>query len=105
MSWMEEDAHVLTNEEIVKQVIKPNVPWQVKTKFEIEYRNGMTLKEVGRILGLLLKEVNENEKKKPNGRDRASRFGGRNNSRNGNQRNKNDNNNYDNDNGGNNRGR
>ena len=70
----------------------------MKTKFEIKYRSGMSLKEVGRILGLLLKEVSENKEKKHNGRDRASQFGGQNNFRIGNHHNNGNNKDDDNDN-------
>ena len=93
---MDEDANPLDEDELVKQVIKPNVPKAVRTKFEIKYRSTMTLKEVSRILGLLLKDANERQKSSNNNDSRRNKFGGRNNSRNNNNNGSYRNNNRDN---------
>ena len=64
MGLMSEEATEMSEQELVKQVIKPDIPRQVATKFEIEYRSGMSLKEVARILGLLLKDANESSNRR-----------------------------------------
>ena len=88
MGLMSKEATEMSKQELVKQVIKPNIPRQVATKFEIEYRSGMSLKEVSRILGLLLKDANETSNRKSvQQRSGRSNFSGRNNFRNNRNRN------------------
>ena len=80
LSIMDENGASFTNDELIKQVIKPNIPTMIKEDFDLQYYDGMDLKTVAKKIGLLIKaadkrKVNNFNKGKNKGRsnDRRSR--------------------------------